>query len=295
MQTFIVDIDGVKLDVVRDDDGKFIIPDRWRGIGSALKPAMELICLARKPLEHGLSIASNVLKWGTGALNIDGCRVEYEDTQDPASNPLYRVQNGYATAVGSDTGGANISIKPNGGNVTAHAKGRWPANVLHDGSEEVVAAFPETSSGELLPHHKKSGAGLSGTSTFAIRDRTGEAAAVYGDEGSAARFFYTAKADAGDRLGSRHPTVKPVDLMQWLIRLVTPKNGLVLDPFAGTGTTAEAAFREGMRSVMCEREVDYQADIRRRMGLVLGGADERRWASLKAKGDVEDHPGPLFG
>jgi hypothetical protein len=104
-----------------------------------------------------------------------------------------------------------------------------------------------------------------------------------GDSGSAARFFYTAKADADDRLGSKHPTVKPVDLMQWLCRLVTPKGGTVLDPFAGTGTTGEAAFREGFNAVLIEREEEYQADIRRRMALVMAGPDERKRESIKAK------------
>ena len=143
---------------------------------------------------------------------------------------------------------------------------------------------------------KRLGRGLLSTGTFAIRDRTGgEAAAVYGDSGSAARFFYTAKADADDRLGSKHPTVKPLDLMQWLVRLVTPKGGTVLDLFAGTGTTAEASWREGMSATIIEREPEYQADIRRRMSLVLGGMEERARASIKARnaGKPDDH-GPLF-
>jgi site-specific DNA-methyltransferase (adenine-specific) len=118
----------------------------------------------------------------------------------------------------------------------------------------------------------------------------------FGDEGSAARFFYTAKADADDRLGSKHPTVKPLDLMQYLVRLVTPPKGLVLDLFAGTGTTGEAAWREGFSAVLIEREAEYQADIRRRMALFLSGPDERARASIKAKmaGKPQDH-GPLFG
>jgi site-specific DNA-methyltransferase (adenine-specific) len=112
----------------------------------------------------------------------------------------------------------------------------------------------------------------------------------YGDSGSAARFFYTTKADSDDRLGSNHPTVKPVDLMQYLVRMVTPPprqvhgqvlpvGGLVLDPFAGTGTTGEAAFREGMRAILIEREAEYQEDIRRRMKLSMSGLDERAAAA----------------
>ena len=113
----------------------------------------------------------------------------------------------------------------------------------------------------------------------------------FGDAGSAARFFYADKADDGDRLGSKHPTVKPLDLMQWLVRLVTPPGGTVLDLFAGTGTTGEAAFREGFSAVLIEREADYQADIRRRMGLCLAGPEERRRETIKAKGNAPDPEG----
>src|SRR4029077_20445261 len=127
---------------------------------------------------------------------------------------------------------------------------RWPANVIHDGSDEVVAAFPET---DTVGHFPKDRGAL-GTN------------GIYGkDGGSAARFFYTTKADADDRLGSKHPTVKPVDLMQWLCRLVTPPGGTILDPFAGTGTTGEAAFREGFNAVLIERDDPYVADIRERV------------------------------
>jgi hypothetical protein len=107
------------------------------------------------------------------------------------------------------------------------------------------------------------------------------------------RLWYSSKADANDRLGSRHPTIKPVDLMQYLVRLVTPKGGLVLDPFAGTGTTAEAAIREGCRAILIEREPEYLTDIERRCSLILAGPDARLHATIKAKGKVED-AGPLF-
>jgi len=113
-------------------------------------------------------------------------------------------------------------------------------------------------------------------------------------EGSAARFFYTAKADADDRAGAKHPTVKPLDLMQYLVRLVTPTGGVVLDPFAGTGTTGEAAWREGFSAILIEREAAYCDDIRRRMALALAGPDERAAAIVKARGKVAG-AGPLFG
>jgi site-specific DNA-methyltransferase (adenine-specific) len=159
------------------------------------------------------------------------------------------------------------------------------------GSDEVIAAFPDTESGAIEPHHKRSV-----ETTTEVYGKYGKPSIVsHGDSGSAARFFYTAKADSDDRLGSKHPTVKPVDLMQWLCRLVTPKGGTVLDPFAGTGTTGEAAFREGMLAVLVEREEEYQNDIRRRMALALSGPDERKRESIKARvGDIPFEPGSLF-
>jgi site-specific DNA-methyltransferase (adenine-specific) len=152
-----------------------------------------------------------------------------------------------------------------------------------------LAAFPETTSGS----GEKNGGTGKWWSGGELKPLAGECAG--GDSGSAARFFYTAKADADDRLGSKHPTVKPIDLMQWLCRLVTPKGGTVLDPFAGTGTTGEAAFREGFNAILIEREAEYQADIRRRMALVMAGPEERKRESIKAKvGNVPFEPGSLF-
>jgi len=153
------------------------------------------------------------------------------------------------------------------------------------GSEEVVAGFPETEGS----HDQQ--ASISANSWFhgeGKYDGNG-----FGDSGSAARFFYTSKADSDDRIGSKHPTVKPVDLMQYLVRLVTPKGGTVLDCFAGTGTTGEAAMREGFKAVLIEREPEYQNDIRRRMKLALCGPDERSRESIKARGLTAD-AGPLF-
>jgi DNA modification methylase len=268
---------------------------QWDGWGTALKPALEPICLARKPLSEK-TVAANVLKWGTGAINIDGCRVEFEDTPNPATNPLYRKKNGYALHTGDDSNSTSWKIKSDRREQPAHTQGRWPANIVHDGSEEVVTAFPETgisSGGKGEASQKTALAGdVYGTYSGAT---LGQNAGGLGDSGSASRFFYTAKADADDRLGSKHPTVKPVDLMQWLCRLITPPGGTVLDPFAGTGTTGEAAFREGFDAILIEREEEYQADIRRRMALCMSGPDERSRESIKAK--TKDQPpdhGPLF-
>ena len=249
----------------------------WEGWGTALKPSWEPICFARKPLIG--TVAENVLGWGTGALNIDGCRVEAEK----------------ATGWGGKGAGGNTWNETNNGlgkdGEARPVEGRWPANIVHDGSDEVVAAFPNIKTSKATVTSKPgsvygNGAGLpSHTGTYG-----------FDESGSAARFFYTAKADKQDRMGSKHPTVKPVDLMQWLCRLITPPGGTVLDPFAGSGSTGEAAWREGFQCVLIEREPEYQADIRRRMTLCLAGPEERARESIKAKiGDRPIDAGPLFG
>ncbi len=248
----------------------------WAGWGTALKPACEPICFGRKPLIG--TVATNVLLHGTGAINIDGCRVETEDR-------IIATRNVALGSSGSGVyGGAAVP-----GVYQQKPEGRWPANIIHDGSDEVVAAFPLSDSGIGSASGSASG-GIWSPSTGK------PAGPTYGDgSGSAARFFYTAKADSNDRAGSKHPTVKPVSLMQWLCRLVTPPGGTVLDPFAGTGTTGEAAFREGFNAILIEREEEYQADIRRRMALCMAGPDERARESIKARtaGQPVD-AGPLF-
>jgi site-specific DNA-methyltransferase (adenine-specific) len=250
------------------------------GWGSALKPAWEPIVLARKPLSEK-NISGNVLRWGTGALNIDGTRIATDD--DTA-----RTCNGNALGRMNDD---NWQAKP--GEHGGHASGRWPANLIHDGSEEVLEAFPES---------EVSGSARNGRPALANQDRIGitsfdnakGSGALHNDSGSAARFFYSSKADATDRLGSKHPTVKPLDLMQYLCRLITPPGGTVLDCFAGTGTTGEAAWREGFNAILIEREEEYQADIARRMDLAVKPA--KRAAVAKTKGKLMGAEGtPLFG
>jgi DNA modification methylase len=247
---------------------------QWQGWGTALKPAWEPICLARKPLIG--TVAANVLEHGVGALNIDGCRVE--------SGPDHAAK--CASVVGLDSNRNGDCYGEWAGKRTdSHSPlGRWPANLIHDGSEDVVAAFPETNtvngrpncSGKSYGHDNRQ---IYGAGAGVVYD------GGYLDSGSAARFFYTAKADAEDRLGSKHPTVKPLDLMQWLVRLVTPKGGTVLDPFAGTGTTGEAAWREGMRAILIEREAEYQVDIARRMELAT--QPTKRAAVAASKNQLE--------
>ena len=252
----------------------------WEGWGTALKPAVEPLVLARKPLSEG-TIAANVLKWGTGALNIGGCRVATNDGL-----------NGGAYAGASTLGGGTSYVLKNAiGKEFVQPSGRWPANIVHDGSDEVVGTFPWTASGSGNKNTGNRDNGL----TIGNGLGAGIGDGIGGDSGSAARFFYTAKADSDDRLGSKHPTVKPVDLIQWLVRLITPPCGLCLDLFAGTGTTGEACIREGMRAVLIEREAEYQNDIRRRMRLAMSGPDERSREAIKAKlGDKPVDAGPLF-
>lgn len=270
-------------DGLRRDKASSAAARQWEGWGTALKPAMEPITLARKPLTG--TVAENVLAHGTGALNIAGCRVGSDQRENGAASATSmqrksRVEAGYRHDDGRGPGAPAAAVI-----------GRWPANVILDGSEEVVAAFPDAPGQQRAvgpEHGVKASVNVFGD--YGARDRFDPR----GDTGSAARFFYSAKADSDDRIGSKHPTVKPVDLMRYLVRLVTPPGGVVLDPFAGTGTTGEAAYREGFSAVLIEREDEYRADIARRMGLVLAGPEQRRHAIIKAKAKPDDMTGTLF-
>lgn len=216
---------------------------KWQGWGTALKPAFEPVVVARKPLQG--TVAENVLKWGTGALNIDSCRIETTETLDRAKAGWGNV------AVGADNYGNFNSI-----GVTVEG-GRWPANVVLDESQ---AAELDRQSGVSV---SKSG-GASGTTWTVngigavprIDDRGG-----HDDCGGASRFFYVPKANSHERPrgddGTAHPTVKPVDLMRYLVKLVTPPGGVVLDPFAGSGSTLEACIVEGFKCVGIELTDEY--------------------------------------
>jgi DNA modification methylase len=227
---------------------------QWQGWGTALKPALEPITVARKPFPG--TVAANVLEHGTGALNIDGCRVL---TPGEVREPI-TGRGGIPARHDTD------APRPAGTVSQPHALGRWPANLIHDGSAEVSDMFPKTD------------AGTSDT---------------------AARFFYTAKAaksdrddgldlrlpsrrqgarpgspdetgnfpdhDHRERTGNFHPTVKPTDLMRYLCRLVTPPGGTVLDPFMGSGSTGRAALLEGFRFIGIEREAQYLEIARARV------------------------------
>ena len=242
---------------------------QWQGWGTALKPALEPITVARKPLVG--TVASNVLQHGTGALNIDGCRV--------AGDPRKAHS---ATGLGSvkffSEGETPVIDK------VPHDAGRWPANLIHDGSEEVLAGFP-AKAGAAAPVKGSEGSNPA-KNTYGEYGRV--PGAFHGDTGSAARFFYCAKASKADRNAgcehleakqyshdgrettienayqrnnsvaqNNHPTVKPTELMRYLCRLVTPPGGLVLDPFMGSGSTGKAARLEGLRFVGCELSAEY--------------------------------------
>jgi DNA modification methylase len=230
---------------------------QWEGWGTALKPANEPICFARKPLSEK-TVAANVLKWGTGAINIDGCRVNTDEkTSRPAG--VIRTRSGDDGAYGSREGDYRPIATTSGG----HNDGRFPANVIHDGSEEVVSAFPVSKS----PNTYKRGTDGENADVYGagIGEKSGTVSLNYGDEGSAARFFYAAKANKKDRAGSKHPTVKPISLLRYLARMITPPGGIILDPFAGSGTTGEAAYLEGFQCILIEREKEYQDDIENRL------------------------------
>jgi site-specific DNA-methyltransferase (adenine-specific) len=229
---------------------------KWQGYGTAIKPAWEPICLARKPLSEK-TVAANVLKWGTGALNVDGCRVEGADALEG------RSRHGGGTLQGS-------SFQMPDSRSTMPA-GRFPANIIHDGSDEVLAGFPETGAASGGTVTSKPGQVFGGGK--GLPAHTTEAPSDNG--GSAARFFYSAKAGPLDRIGSSHATVKPVDVMRWLARLVTPKGGRILEPFAGSGTTGIAAMAEGFDCTMIELLADHCTDIERKLAYLRGEGASR--------------------
>ncbi|WP_423454302.1 DNA-methyltransferase [Ottowia sp. VDI28] len=260
---------------------------RWGG--TALKPAWEPIVVARKPLIG--TVAENWAEWGTGALNIDGCRIGTD-----------------AVGWGGSRGGSDDPTQSGGRNYrlgegeARPVEGRWPANLIHDGSDEVLAAFP-TAPGQLADASTNSEARKTQNVYGALRRGRGDEPSAHSensgavgfsmkpgmrrlDSGSAARFFYCAKAsrqdrnegmsdpgpqfkkgstlrDAenlianGERKGNHHPTVKPTELMAYLCRLVTPAGGVVLDPYMGSGSTGKACMQEGLRFIGIERESDY--------------------------------------
>jgi len=219
----------------------------WAGWGTALKPALEPITVARKPIVG--TVANNVLTWGTGGINVDGCRVGTEGGGTHCTN---RDQNG--DCKGHPT--ANGSL---GGGVMRHARsgetssGRFPANLIHDGSEEAVLGMGESSRYFYCAKASKRDRD-EGCEGFEARNNM----RVNGPRESEDAKHATLRAN-------HHPTVKPTDLMRYLCRLVTPPNGTVLDPFMGSGSTGKAAILEGFRFIGIEREAEYLEIARARI------------------------------
>lgn len=228
----------------------------WSGWGTALKPALEPWVLARKPLSG--TVAANVQAHGVGGLNIDACRVVRPDgdtsgwsqTGSKASDNLAMASANYVRAPAPDN------------------PARWPANVIHDGSDAVLAGFPDAKGqqGDLKGHNT---ARTSPNGVYGTFGPAGDRIAR-GDTGSAARFFYCAKASKRDRdEGNNHPTVKPTELMRYLCRLITPPGGVVLDPFMGSGSTGKAAVLEGFGFIGIERDPAYYEIALRRIAAAV--------------------------
>lgn len=214
----------------------------WDGWGTSLKPAHENILVAMKPLDG--TYAENAIKHGVAGINVDGCRI---------GTTTKRNKGGHQNRAGWVGGEVKYDT---GEGVTAEVlnHGRWPANVIHDGSDEVLAGFPETKSGNLNAGHKRG----SGVTSYdggggIIRKDYG------GDSGSAARFFYCAKSSKKERgTDNYHPTVKPLALMEYLCKLtMTPTGGIVLDPFMGSGSTGVACANVGRRFIGIENDTEH--------------------------------------
>ncbi len=266
------------------------------GKGTCLKPAHEPIVLARKPLIG--SVARNEAAFGTGALNIDASRVATDET-------IVATRN---IALGSSGAGvfgaANVP-----GVYRQQPGGRWPANIVHDGSADVVGGFPLTMSGLMKAGTRRAAQDHPGSVCYGTFGGDAATADTYADSGSAARFFYCAKASKADRdegldqfepqafvafqtqngasgaasslsegretkYRNTHPTVKPTALMRWLVRLVTPKGGTVLDPFTGSGSTGKAAVLEGLGFIGCELTAEYLPIARARIAAAQAAAAE---------------------
>jgi DNA modification methylase len=233
------------------DDGERL--PLFEGWGTALKPAFEPVVVARKPFPT--TVAANVLAHGTGALNISATRIA--TTDKPTGSGRGSKASIYAQ-VSSSAG--------NGGNATPEA-GRWPANVVLDESQAVELDRQAPDTGAQRPvRGTENSAAVEGGGVYGRRERV--QGPFHGDKGGASRFFYVAKAPSSERPeveGTMHATVKPLDLMQRLVRLVTPPGGVVLEPFAGSGTTVEACLREGFACIAIEREAEYLPLIMQRL------------------------------
>ena len=232
---------------------------QWDGWGTALKPACEFWTLCRKPLSEK-TVAANVLKWGTGGINIGGCWVGTETITSSGNTGMDARRFSHGTRPKD----YKASTPP-----STH-QGRFPANLIHDGSQEVMDLFPVDSkkaSGKVKVSaggRKDTGEDWKATKGMFRAERVNIGVRDHGDSGSIARFFYCAKASKRERNqglkegeSNTHATVKPVSLMRYLCRLITPPKGIVLDPFMGSGTTGIGAKLEGFKFIGIEREEEY--------------------------------------
>ncbi len=277
-----------------EHDGDVPVTDaarQWDGWNTAIKPSVEPIILSRK-LFAG-SVAECVMENGTGGLNIDACRVGTTGADVTRQIQSYSCSGSGVYQFNSGEAG---SQSMRGGFSRTHKDGRWPANLCHDGSDEVVGLFPQEAgggSGDVV-----FAKGIGGENkVLGGSERSGAFVQTYADGGSAARFFYTSKAGEGDRPHGKgapiHPTVKPLDLMRWLVRLVCARGGAVLDPFMGSGSTGCAAIVEGMSFVGIEQSQEYADIAVGRLRLALDGAGPMEELKVRGKvAPVRDVPPP---
>lgn len=245
---------------------------RWQGWGTATKPAHEPIVVARKPLAG--TVAQNVLVYGTGGLNIDGCRTNGREQQQQQQEGVYNAGRGSTPIISGDNRSAVYPV----------TLGRWPPNLLLTHAESCQpdrcddgcpVAEMDRQSGESISRRASMsepiGHAFAGETYGPDKGRGKVTEGGFNDSGGGSRFFptfrYTPKADTAERVRGDvlHPTVKPLELVRWLVRLVTPPDGVVLDCFAGSGTTGEAALLEGFQAVLIEREADYLPLIKQRI------------------------------
>lgn len=228
---------------------------KWNGWGTCLKPAYEPVIMARKPVEG--TVVDNILKHGTGGINIDGCRVpvDGETVCTHSKNAKSDIYSEYSPVDTHQSDGQKL--------------GRFPANIIHDNSKEVVELFPDTGKSTGGRTVKRSGGGNVGSGKKSEASWTNEDPG-FGDSGSAARFFYCAKASKSEKgKDNPHPTVKPLELMKYLIKMVAPENALVLDPFMGSGSTGVAVIQIGRRFIGVEKEEEYFNYAKKRIEAAL--------------------------
>jgi len=260
----------------------------WEGWGTSLKPAMELWTLARKPVSEK-TVVDNVLKYGTGGINIDESRVPYENNAEFQQLNSGRKSN---RTIRKGDVAKNFGMSPEGYQNTEQSPlGRFPANVIHDGSEEVTSLFPDSKgAGGSVPQVKVTGYG-DGIANGKIDYFGGDRIPMDSGDGSASRFFYCAKPSTkerdfgvafnkesqvfdGQKTGNIHPTVKPIKLMNYLTKLITPKKGICLDPFMGSGTTGISCVINDFNFIGMEREKEYFDICKKRINYTIKNPKE---------------------